>query len=403
MDPDTVVKPVTDVRTASRRESRLRRGVILAALLTGPMFLTMVFTVLPPCLPGIAAHFGGGATGQLTAQLVMTLPSIGLMIGGPLSGWIIDRYDARRVMFAALLAYALLGSAGAILSGRWGLLASRFLLGFVACMLVNATNTLISQRYEPDVRARLIGYGTFFGAGAGVLSILLSGHIAEARDWHLSFALYALAVPVLLLAVAVVPVPVAQLSHATGKQPADRGLGALLPLYAIIALTFVAVFMSNAQVSFLLVSKGITSPAQQAAIIGMASLLNGLGGGVYGWLRAWLGPRYVYALTIGVLALGLGTLGLAHSSQLFSIGCAVTGFGGGLAVPHFLNLVLDRAATAVRSRALGLAYSAVFLGDFLNPFVIGPLAVWLGLAGAFRAIAALLCAIVAINLLRSRT
>jgi MFS family permease len=402
MDPDTVIQPVTNIRPASRRESRVRRGAILAALLTGPVFLTMVFTVLPPCLPGIAAHFGGGATGQLTAQLVMTLPSIGLMIGGPLSGWIIDRYDARRVMFAALLAYGLLGVAGAVLSDRWELLASRFLLGFVACTLVNATNTLISWRYEADVRAKLIGYGTFFGAGTGVLSILLSGQIAEAGDWHRSFALYGLAVPVLLLAVAVVPAPPADCSPAMKRGREAGGLRALLPLYVVIALTFVAVFMSNAQVSFLLMTEGITGPAQQAGIIGMASLANGLGGGVYGWLRAWLGPRYVYALTVGALALGLGTLGLAHSAQLFSIGCAITGFGGGLAVPHFLNLVLDRAAAAVRSRALGLAYSAVFLGDFLNPFMIAPISAWLGLAGAFKAIAAVLCIVLFANLLRSR-
>jgi MFS family permease len=398
MDPDTVVTPLNRVRAAPRRESRARRAAILAALLTGPVFLTMVFTVLPPCLPGIAGHFGGGAAGQLTAQLVMTLPSIGLMIGGPLSGWIIDRYDARRVMFAALLAYSLLGAAGAVLTDRWSLLASRFLLGFVACALVNATNTLISRRYDPAVRAKLIGYGTFFGAGAGVLSILLSGHIAEARDWHLSFALYGLAVPVLLLAVAVVPASGVQPAAGTTRETGS--LTALLPLYAAIALTFVAVFMSNAQLSFLLMGEGITSPAQQAGIIGMASLANGIGGGVYGWMRAWLGPRGVYALMVGMLALGLGTLGLAHSAHWFSIGCAITGFGGGLAVPHFLNLVLDRAGATVRSRALGLAYSAVFLGDFLNPFVIAPISAALGLAGAFRAIAALLCVVLVATLLR---
>jgi hypothetical protein len=64
--------------------------------------------------------------------------------------------------------------------------------------------------------------------------------------------------------------------------------------------------------------------------------------------------------------------------------------------------VLDRAAAAVRSRALGLAYSAVFLGDFLNPFVIAPISAALGLAGAFRTIAALLCVVLVATLLRRR-
>jgi MFS family permease len=402
MKPNVIAKNVAERQLAAETESRWRRAAILAVLLTGPVFLAMVFTVLPPSLPGIAAHFGGGPQGQLTAQLVMTLPSIGLMIGGPFSGWIIDRYGARRIMSAALLAYSVLGMSAALLPDRWALLGTRLLLGFVACGLVTATNTLISRRYDAVVRARLIGYGTFFGAGAGLLTILLSGQIAEAAGWHLPFVLYGLAVPVLLLARAVVPEPPAQLPLGTGQAATGGGLGSLLSLYAAIALTFVAVFMTNAQVSFLLVEAGISSPAQQAGIIGMASLANGLGGAAYGWLCAWCGTRRTYWLMLGTLALGLGTLSAAHGAAAFAAGCAITGFGGGLAVPHYLNLVLDRAAAAVRSRALGLAYSAVFLGDFLNPFIIAPLAAWFGLAGAFKAVAAVLCALLLVNLVGKR-
>ncbi|SFV12490.1 MFS transporter [Pseudoduganella namucuonensis] len=384
-----------------RVEPLWRRGAILLVLLSGPAFLAMVFTVIPPALPGIAAHFGGGAAGQLVAQLVMTLPSIGMMAGGPLSGWLIDRYRARRLLLAALASYGLLGLAGTLLDGQWSLLAARLLQGFAACAMVTATNTLIGERYDAATRARLLGYGTFCGAGAGLASILLSGVIAEAGSWHAPFALYGLALGMLPLAAIVLPAGGGGTSRTEARQGgAASALLGLAPLYAVIALVFVAVFMTNAQVSFLLLADGVSGPAAQSRIIGWSSLTNGLGGASYGWLRARLGLRWSFVAMLGLLAAGITTLGLSHDPLMATLGCALTGFGGGLAVPHFLNMVLDRAEPAVRSRALGLAYSALFLGDFMNPFLMAPLTAVTGIHGAFLTVGACLAAAAVYQALR---
>lgn len=385
-----------------RAEPLWRRIAILVVLLSGPAFLAMVFTVLPPVLPGIAGHFGGAAAGQLVAQLVMTLPSVGMMVGGPLAGWLIDRIQARGVLFAALACYSVFGLSGMLLENQWSLLAARLLQGFAACSMVTATNTLIGERYDAAARARLLGFGTFFGAGTGLASILLSGVIAESGNWHAPFVLYALALGILLLAAVTLP-GTAALPRADARQDsAARALLELVPLYALISLVFVAVFVTNAQVSFLLVAEGITGPAAQSRIIGWSSLTNGLGGACYGWLRARLGLRWSFVAMLSLLAAGITTLGLSHDPFTAALGCAITGFGGGLSVPHFLNMVLDRAAPAVRSRALGMAYSALFLGDFLNPFLMAPLTALAGIHGAFLTVGACLAAAAAFQVMRRK-
>jgi dipeptide/tripeptide permease len=53
-------------------------------------------------------------------------------------------------------------------------------------------------------------------------------------------------------------------------------------------------------------------------------------------------------------------------------------------------MLLQRAAPEVRGRAAGFMYSAVFLGDFINPLVITPLRTGLGIHHAFLVVAGVL-------------
>jgi dipeptide/tripeptide permease len=55
-------------------------------------------------------------------------------------------------------------------------------------------------------------------------------------------------------------------------------------------------------------------------------------------------------------------------------------------------MVLGRVHEAGRSRALGVMYSFLFLGSFLNPLLVAPLMVAFGSHGALLATAAMLAA-----------
>jgi MFS family permease len=100
----------------------------LAVLLASSPCSALMYTAIAPILPQLAAHLGGG-DGALYAQLIMTMPSIGLMVGGPVIGWGAELIGPRPVLIAALAIYAVAGSAGLYLDGVGALLASRLLLG----------------------------------------------------------------------------------------------------------------------------------------------------------------------------------------------------------------------------------------------------------------------------------
>jgi MFS family permease len=162
------------------------------------------------------------------------------------------------------------------------------------------------------------------------------------------------------------------------------------PLYVLCLPLYAAVFMTMAQVPFLLREDGVSNPADQAWVLAMSSLWNAVGAAAYGRLRQRWGGPLTFAVALGLLACGHLTLGLSHVALLTALGCSLSGAGSGLVVPHVPNLLIERVDGPARGRALGLMYTALYLGSFANPLLVAPLAAWLGRHGALLVSAGLL-------------
>jgi MFS family permease len=338
--------------------------------------MALIYTAITPILPLLAQHLGGGVTGALSAQLIMAVPGIGLMVGGPLTGWGLERIGPRPLLLAAFGLYALAGSAGLYLDSAGAFLLSRWVLGVAAAGIGTSTLTLLAQALSGPERARLVGYQMALGAATGVLSTLASGAVSESGGWRAPFAFYLLVLIVLLIAVWVVPVstrPVRSVEAATGPL---RTLGRVylcaVPLYA-------AVFVTSTQVVFILGANGVIHPSGQAPIVALASVFNAVGAWNYGRLRGWVGPARTFQLSVLLLASGHLMLGASHAHVDAALGCALAGLGAGILIPHLMNRVLDEAPAPHRGRAIGLLYSAQYLGSFLNPIVFAPFTALLGI------------------------
>ena len=76
-------------------------------------------------------------------------------------------------------------------------------------------------------------------------------------------------------------------------------------------------------------------------------------------------------------------MGLSHTAVPIALGCAILGIGTGIANPLISDLIVARTTPEMRSRAIGLSYTARYSGDFINPLVMLPLAKAMGLHSAF--------------------
>lgn len=374
---------------------RWRDWIGIAVMLSSAPSLALIFTATAPVLPLIAKHFAPGGQpaftvpglglavdGPFFAQLVATMPSIGLMLGGGPTGFAIDRFGVRRVLLCALVAFALFGSAGLYLDNPIWLLGSRLALGFAAIAYGSATIWLIGGRFDDAGRARALSYRNIMGGIAGLTSVLLAGHIAEAAGWQGVFALFL--VPLLLIPAtlfAIAPAPPRQ------RQAADvmvkASLAFLWPIFTLAVLLAVVMMMNTAQLSFLLLDNGISGPHAQSHVMVAGSAMSMVGSILYSELGPRLGSRGNYTVPAALLGLGCILIGLSHDATLATIGAGLTGSGAGWMIPHFSRLILGRAPASARGRAVGLFYSAIYLGDLINPFVIRPIAMALGIHRTF--------------------
>lgn len=364
--------------------SRLRSWVAVVVMLGGTTFMSLVVTAVSPVMHAMAEHFGQGGHGKLVAYGVATVPSIGIMIGGPVTGWTVGRTGTRNFLVGILTMFGLVGSAGLYVDNVWVLVATRFVLGITASGIVTVTLIMIGEYFTPEMRARMLGYQAAIGAAGALIIIQLSGRIADFGGWRAPFALYLLAIPMLLMALAIPRKP----SGPSVRAP-SAPLGSIMVLWPIlltIVALFVASFMSNLQISFLLAADGVAKPSSQSNVLAAGALMVTIGSAIYGPVRRRLVDRWSLRLSTLLLGIGIVTMALSHDVLIVALGCAIAGLGTGLVNPTVNNMLITRAAPEARGRALGLGYTARYAGDFLNPVIVQPLTSAFGIHAAIMAV-----------------
>lgn len=363
-------------------------------------FLAMVFIVVSPMLPLVAEHFGGGKDGAFIAQWVLTMPSIGVIIGGPTTGWFVERIGARAVLFTCLVAFAFAGVAGLFVESQSLLLVSRLIVGLSATGLVTAAMGLIVEIFTEQQRGSILGLQNAIATALSVVVTLSSGAVAEAHGWRAPFALYGLSLPVLLLAIAVIPA-------ASRRQAAAGGslslFAPMLPLYALITLSMIISFQSASQVPVLLAADGVASPATISEILGAGTVLFTVGAIAYGTLRGRAGLWWTFALALTLQGVGILTLSVGHGIVGIGSGVLLLNLGSGIQTPNLTHWVMDKAPLPVRGRAMGLLFSAQFLGPFLNSLIIAPAITAYGLRNILTMIASLIAVGAILTVLRARS
>lgn len=357
---------------------------LLAVMLSGPPLMALTFSTIAPVLPAIARHFGSQGESTLIAQWIMTAPAMGLMLGGPAGGFLIDRIGPRWLIIGAFALFAAAGSAGLYLDNALALLISRFLLGLAGSCVATTTTWLIGERFDELSRRRVIGIQDSLAGVAAMSAVLLSGIIGT-TDWRLPFAIYLVAAPLFLLALLAVPA-VRPATSVQASAPVLKVLTPLWPVYALVLAMAGLMMLPATQVPFLLESNGITDPVTRSRVIASSAALSIVSAALYGPIRQRVKERGTLALII--LAFALGTTTISQSSDAWgaAFGCMMLGVGTGLFSPHFTSVLIARTPQPTRGRAIGLMFGAIFLSEFLSPLIILPLRAAFGVQGGFLAL-----------------
>src|SRR5260221_1236504 len=156
----------------------------LVAIIIGTFMVILDTTVVNVALPTLGRVF---ATDIGLLQWVIGAYMLAQAAVIPLSGWISDRFGAKRVYVISLVLFTL-GSAlcGLAQSGEM-LIVTRILQGLGGGMLMPIGMAVLFRLTPPERRGQIFGLFGLPLMVAPALGPLLSGYLIEFADWRLIF------------------------------------------------------------------------------------------------------------------------------------------------------------------------------------------------------------------------
>jgi len=346
-----------------------------------PILVSMLALLIVPGVLQMAETFGA-----MTAQLVLTLPAVVMILGAALAGYMAERWGRRTVIVALLVVYAVSGVAGYFAPNLWTLVATRVVIGFAAGALLTTIYAVIGEYYEGLMRERLLGFMSMAASAASVAMLALGGKVVEHYGWREPFLFYLAA---LLL------IPLALIGLHKGKTVTTAVALSWTPvlrhwpIYLLLTAYTVGMYMLVIQGPFLLGAKGVTSPSTIGLLISVSSVFGALGGAAYGFMRRVLGFREMFIFISLAIGIGFPLAAWAPTNAAFIFAAFVVGLGIGVIEPTAASELLLRTPEPLHDRAMGLNVAAMFLGQFLNPLVVKPLYELGGAPFTFEAVGAI--------------
>ncbi len=350
-------------------------GIItIVVMVCGPSMVGMMLTIVLPILPNMVKAVGGDKAA------LIAMPTAGIVVGGIIGGLLLSRVSAKTLMVVSIALFGIIGFAGMALQGT-PLLISRFLTGAVATCVSAASTTLIGEHIPLKIRPRVLGMQMAGSSLIGIVAMNVSGTLNDNFGWQGSFALFPIIAIILIVPGILLIPPSAPISTVAEDKTARSGWRLILdlwPVYLFLLVMNATVYTSNSQTPFILSDQGVTSAATRAHLQSINQTLIVVSAFAYPLTRRFLGSRWIPAFFLAMAGTGLVLLGSAHSLLQVGIALAFTGIGSGTLFPHQSNLILSRATSEIRGRAVGLMVSNQFLADTINPYVYPPLAVAVG-------------------------
>ncbi len=371
---------------------------VTALILVISSLTVMANATISPSLPGLARAFSDTPRVETLAGLVLSLPSLSIVLSAALIGLVLERINWKRVLVSGLVVYALAGASAALMDGMTGILLSRVGLGLGVAATMTVATMLAGQLFDGAARDRFMGWQSAAMSGGGILFIMAGGALAEI-SWRGPFLVYLIALPVALLAIVTFRDLDAQPRARAGQSAAAVFPWAHMAMTGALAFFVMAVFyLIPTKLPFRLEEMGTTSPSAVGLAVAVMTLAATPGALLFGRMRSHLSPQAVFAVCFMLMAMGYLTIAMADGYGAVLLGTVLSGAGLGPTMPNIMSFLMSRIPGPARGRAAGLVTTAFFAGQFASPLLGGAMTAQGSLAGTFAIFAAILLAAAALFL-----
>lgn len=364
-----------------------------------PMLLFMLFAVVPntftttllaPGLSYLAGQLGGGAEGIKRAQMLVTVPGIGMLFA-PFVGWVADRIGRKWVLVSSL-SIITLGGIGCAFTDEFALLLTfRFLLGVGAGGLMSVILSLIGDLYSGEARTKLLGYQQAIMSLFVLGAIQLAGYLSSSYGWSSPLYAYLVGIPLIIFVILRVRpeqrqiAPQESIKIATVPWVRDRSTPVLV--LALIGNIFLAIVTYNVftQLPFLVAEKGY-SPSVYANLMAPKLACSIMFSFIFIYLHKKMHPLAIISLSLILSSVSMMTFSFATETYQLWIAAIIGGPSTVMLEPAITNFLLDKMPPARRAMTMGGVFASYHMGPFLIPFVFGGMNSNYGFAASFQAL-----------------
>jgi ACDE family multidrug resistance protein len=354
------------------------------------IFASATLTIMAGSIIAPVLNLMRDGLGIAPSYVGLTITTHGLFMAlfSPLMGSIIDHKGVRRTYIATLFLYGIAGGSGLLIDSFWVLIASRAFLGIGLAGVFAGINVLILNTYDGIERDRVMGWRGTAQSFGGIIWPLLGGALGSV-SWHLPFAVYMVAIPIGLLAIAAIPEPIVHRQSGPDSQSSISVLAIFRKnpvLFIIYGLTFFASLLLYSIVVFLpqlLEDFGISSTFRIGLFISVMTASGGVTAFVYGKIRSRFSYERIILMAVALWTLAFTIISQAPTSWVMAIGAALFGVSQGLIMPTVMVWIGAVVPSSFRGRFSSYLGTFGFVGQFLSPIVFAPVFVYFGFEGVF--------------------
>lgn len=370
------------------------KNIIKATLLLLSSLSTMCTGVVSPALPIIqrALEAEGATDIGLIVKMMVVVPNVFIAIFAPIFGYIVPKIGKLRLLFIALVVYAISGVSGSFLPTIYHIIFMRAILGITIAGILTVVTTLIADYFDGPERSSLIGMQTMFMSIGSTVYGLTAGVLADI-GWRNIFYLYGMAIFYFPLAWKFLFNPDV-VNHTEERIKTDRKIIqnniAILLVCCINLFVMVMFYMIKLQLPYILYSDPAINHVSLPSIFGVAKeftmnaklvsvvltcevVVTTFVAFKYRRFKANRDFSVMCAMGLSFMALSYIMISKSSNYYMILISMCVCGIGMGMLMPNSTLWAISITKPEKRPFFIGIFNTSTYAGKFLSPFIAIPL------------------------------
>lgn len=337
---------------------------LLYTILSISLLTVMAGAAIAPALGVISARFAGSY--PLLIQLIVSLPALFIILTNLVFPWLCRLMKTRTLALTGLMLYVVAGAGAFFVDNIWILLVFRALMGVSVGMIMPLSTGLLAYYFPPEEQAGLMGLSAAMNQMGGVVATFLSGVLAGI-SWNYAFLVYLLGLVAVVLVALFLPNERLKGRGSVSLSLLKRFHPSVVGMFLVMVLFFI--YPTN----FALTASGTLSEMGVTLIMVGLDVVAFLVGLSFGGLMKRFASPMKYVAPLGFAA---GYLCLAAGSGLVWLlaGSALIGIANGIGVPYLNTIGSVKAGKEAATTVMPLLSAALYLGQFLSPLIVSPLA-----------------------------